>query len=185
MPMSPRYSADERGSLVELDLRVELLKTLLGASDELAKGRIGLIRRMRRDTAGKLIKCSCRDTVSDEPDRDFYCRYCLGHGYFWDESNIVYYKNDRSLKEAEQYYFYIRDTVEPTREDYLIELKVDLEGRPVDPIERLESYKILECEPFRADSGRVEYWRFKCALERKWSAWYGTASRQHQSITRT
>lgn len=61
----------------ELDLREEVNRLLYGASDEIAKGRDGLLRQMKRNNAGKLIRCSCRDTVTDEPDRDYYCRTCV------------------------------------------------------------------------------------------------------------
>ena len=61
----------------ELDLRKEMYRLLHGASDEVAKGRYGLLRMMRRDSDGNLIRCDCRNRNTDEPDRDYYCRYCV------------------------------------------------------------------------------------------------------------
>jgi intein/homing endonuclease len=61
----------------ELDLRKEINRLLYGAIDEEAKGRWSLLRRMRRDSNGNRIRCACRDNVTDEPDKDYYCRYCV------------------------------------------------------------------------------------------------------------
>ena len=88
-------------SKVELDLREELHRLLYGAPDEVAKGKYGLLRKMRKDENGNFIRCSCRSKITDEPDHDFFCRYCHGHGYFWDEYKIVYYRNDDSFFKRE------------------------------------------------------------------------------------
>jgi hypothetical protein len=61
----------------ELDLREELNRTLFGAGDEIAKGRYGLLRKMRRDSNDYPIQCPCRDQATFEADKDPYCRYCV------------------------------------------------------------------------------------------------------------
>lgn len=169
----------------ELDLRAELQRTLYGAPDETPKGRTGLLRVMRLDSDGNPTKCPCRDTITDEPDKDFYCRVCLGMGFLWDERKIVYYRDDDSKSKKDEVYFYLEHTDNPARWDYIIELKLDGDGSVIEPEERDLFYKIEYAEAFRSDRGRIEYWRCRTTLERKWSVWYGNASRQHEPTTRS
>lgn len=170
----------------EIDLRDEMNRTMFGANDEIAKGKVGLLRRMRRDDDGKLLRCPCRNKTTDEPDRDFFCRYCHGHGYFWDEYKIVYYRNDDffmkskgKVKDFEGVFFYFEwnADIEPT--DYIVELKLDKEGIPVQPVQRLKVYDILKSDTFSADNGRVEFWQIMAKDRREWSVWYGVQNRQH------
>jgi len=162
----------------ELDLRNELNRTFFGASDEISKGRIGLIRRIRRDSDGLAIRCECRDQITDEPSRDFVCSDCFGMGYLFDERKIVYYKNDDAFRRWGYDLFYVEYSVEPTDKDYIIEIERDVEGQPVTPIVRSRVYKIDEAEDFRADNGRVEYWRIRASWQKKWSVWYDVPVRE-------
>jgi hypothetical protein len=171
-------------SRVEIDLREEMHKLLYGAPDEIAKGRIGLIRVVRRDVDGNPIKCLCRDSITDEPDEDFYCRTCLGMGFLWDERKIVYYKDDDTLSKKDEVYFYMEYFENPRSSDWIIELKRDEEGRPIAPLTRELYYKNMKVDAFRSDTGRIEYWRCRAELEKQWSIWYGNTSRQHEPTTR-
>jgi len=170
----------------ELDLRNELHRLLYGASDEISKGKIGLLRRMRADENGELIKCPCRNTITNEPSRDFFCRYCHGHGYFWDELKIVYYRDDDSFtkkegntEEFERDYFYFEYNVDIRTSDFIIEVRLDKEGRPYQPVEREKVFNILSADTFRSDNGRVEFWQIRAKEEQKWSVWYGVKNRQY------
>lgn len=165
---------------IEIDLREELKRTLYGAGDEVAKGRIGLLRRMRLDSNGLKIKCSCRDTITDEPDKDMYCRVCIGIGYLWDEEKLVYYKNDDTLRKSDESFFYVEYSVKPSQDDYVVELIRDTEGAITSPGIRQYLYKIIAAEPYRSDTGRIEYWRCRAKYERVWSVWYGATPRQHE-----
>ena len=111
---------------------------------------------------------------------------CHGHGYFWDEHKIVYYKNDDSFRkregrvqeyEGDLFYLEYSDTVSPG--DFVIEISLDNDGVPVQPVERLKVYDIISADHFRADNGRVEYWRLRAKFRREWSVWYGVKNRQH------
>lgn len=175
---SPWYTSSSSGG--EIDLREELHNLLFGASDETAKGRIGLLRRMRRDSNGNLVNCPCRDEITNEPDKDYFCRTCWGMGYLWDEETITYFKDDDTMRK-EEVYFYLEYTVEPSDEDYIILIVRDEDGVPEAPVGREgKVYKIIKAEPFRSDTGRIEYWRCRTKIERKWSVWYGVTSRQHE-----
>jgi len=173
-------------SKIELDLREELSRLLYGAEDEIAKGNVGLLRRMRRDEDGELMRCPCRNKITDEPDRDFFCRYCHGHGYFWDEYKIVYYRNDDAFRKSKGkvkefegvlFYFEWNADIEPT--DYIVEVALDKEGRPLQPVQRIKVYDILSSDTFNADRGRVEFWQIRAKERREWSVWYGVKNRQH------
>ena len=170
----------------ELDLREEIRRLLYGAPDEIAKGKVGLLRRMREDDDGELVRCPCRSDITDEPDRDFFCRYCHGHGYFWDEYKIVYYKSDESFTEKEGkiqkfggFLFYFEWNVDIRSTDFVIEVVLDKEGRPEQPVNRLKVYDIIQADTFRADRGRVEFWQVKAKERREWSVWYGVKNRQY------
>jgi hypothetical protein len=156
---------------------------LHGSAGEIAKGKIGFLRKMREDADGNLIRCPCRSDITDEPDRDFHCPYCLGHGYFWDEHKIVYYRDDDSFndgedKEGTAYSFYFEWDEDILKYDFIIEVELDKEGKPVQPINRQKVYDIVTASAFRADNGRVEFWHVKAKELRKWSVWYGVQHRQ-------
>jgi len=159
------------GAKKELDLREEFYSTLYGASDEVKKGQIGLIRRMRRNSSGAPIRCECRDPLTDEPSMDMSCSDCFGHGYLWDERKIVYYKNEDALRRWGYSVFYVEYDEEPTDIDFVVELERDTEGTPSVPIVRDRLYKIEQAEPFRSDDGRTEYWRIRAVYDKQWSVW--------------
>lgn len=166
-------------SKAEIDLRDEMRRLLHGATDEIAKGRIGMLRRIRRDENDVQIKCPCRDIITDEPDKDQYCRTCLGSGFLWDERKIIYFKDDDSERRQQETFFYLEYFIVPRDDDYIIELVRDLEGNVVSPPKRDKLFKIKKAEPFISDTGRVEYWRCRTTYERPWSVWYDVPYRGH------
>ena len=165
-------------SRIELDLREELRRTLHGAPDEIRKGRVGLLRKMRKDDNGDHVRCPCRDKQTDEPSRDSYCRYCLGMGFLWDEDKMVYYKNEDSFQEGKGLLFYLEYDKDIDSKDYLVEIEVDKEGEPIYPITRTAIYNISRAHPYKADRGRLEFWQVLAIEERKWSVHYGVKNRQ-------
>jgi hypothetical protein len=174
------------GTGKELDLRVELARTLYGAPDEVPKGRVGLLRKMRSNSNGDLVRCPCRDKITDEPDKDFYCRSCSGMGFLWDERKIVYYRDDSSfrkredkLEEFEGDNFYLEYNVNVSTSDYIVVVKLLEDGTPQVPVVREKLFKIISADSFRADNGRIEFWRIRATEERNWSIWYGNKNRQH------
>jgi len=181
------YPTESSGK--ELNMREEIRRLLFGATDEVAKGRTGLLRKMRLDSNGEMTECTCRSTITGEPDKDYYCRFCLGHGYFWDETKIVYYRNDDSFRkeksmnpnyrgqEFESDSFYLQYDERITPNDFIVTVKRDVDGDIIVPVEREEIFKIWSADPFRADNGRIEFWKVDAERERKWSVWYGLKTR--------
>lgn len=164
----------------EIDLREEFSKTLYGSSEEVPKGRLGLLRKMRRNTSGDLIKCTCRSEITEEPDQDFACRSCRGMGYYWDEKYITYFEDNESYKVKETLnkdylsdLIYLEHNVDVTNEDYIVSIRTDSDGNVIIPIERLDFYKIYNVKPFRSDKGRIEFYTARTRYEQKWSVWYG------------
>jgi hypothetical protein len=159
----------------ELNLREELHRTLYGALDEVAKGRVGMLRKMRRDEDGKLVSCACRDQVTEEPDRDYYCKTCLGEGYLWDEQQVVYYKNDEGSEDGSMFFFEYNEDISLI--DRIIELDLSDEGDPANPPVRHKIYEIVKVDRLRADNGRIEFLQVTAKYRRDWSVWYGVNPR--------
>lgn len=164
----------------EIDLRDEMRRFFHGDGCEIAKGRKGFLRRMRTDDDGNFIPCPCVDPLTSEPDLDTLCPYCLGEGYMWDEELITYYKvlvgDGRGLagKISKNIsgelnipfaMWYVEYTVNPTHKDRIVEVKLDLEGNVVLPVDRIGVYRLETVEAFRSDNSRVEYFRLATNLE--------------------
>lgn len=169
----------------EIDLRQEMTDLLYGSNDEIAKGRRGLLRHVRRED-NIPVRCPCRDRITDEPDKDFFCRTCHNLGYLWDEVPITYFQNDKSFRLVEGYnreyegdLFFVEYDVVVYPEDYIITVRLNSEGNVIIPIERDKFFKVLQPAPFRADNGRIEFWAIRCMEERQWSVWYGVKHRQY------
>lgn len=174
-----------RPNTTELDLREELRQTLYGSTEEVPKGRVGLLRKMRRDSSGNLIRCTCRNELSDKPSTDSYCRYCHGMGFYWDERQITYFLSDAAYrkqatadKEYNSNLIYVEYNVEVTDSDYIISIRTDRDGNVIIPVERLVFYKIAKAIPFKSDFGRIEFFTLRAEEEQKWSTWYGVPNRQ-------
>jgi len=161
----------------EIDLRQELKDILYGSASLLPHGQLGLLRRMRKDDAGKLIPCPCVDPLTGEGDRDYLCPVCLGESYLWDEEYITFYKTEVAGREVafagkeikhqggilnvKTILFYMEWFVNPTEHDRIIELELGLDGAPLNPIKRKQVNVITTAQDYRSDFGRVEY--FRCA----------------------
>lgn len=184
--MDPYKKLYETSGLKELDLRKELRELLDGSWEEIPKGRIGYLRKVRLDENENPIRCKCRDRITDEPDEDYYCPKCLGIGYLWDEEEITFYRNDNSFRKVEGKtrefpgdYFYVKYTENITTNDYIVIINNDKEGKTNKPIKRFILFDIISADEFRCDNGRIEYWRIRAKEKRKWSIRYGIQNRQH------
>jgi len=174
------------GSGGEIDLRQEFYEFLYGSPTEVAKGRPAILRRMRRDSDGNLVRCPCVDELTGEPDKDTFCPYCWGEGSLFDEEWITVYKmlvsthegmvrknqpHEPGVSNIPFVFFYCEYFISPTRQDRIIEVSLDTSGRVVTPIVREAIYTIATPEAFRSDNGRVEYWRCAATLDFVKSTW--------------
>lgn len=167
---------------IELDLRKELNRTIFGASDEVAKGALNILRRMRRKSgilypvhSDDLEACPCRTNgFENEPDKDYPCNICEGEGYLFDDEIVAAYKTNRyEYQDVEKYnawgkntvsmsFFYVEYHESISRFDKFLEPVHDLEGRIATPVKLLHRHNIHMAEEFRSDTGRSEYWRLSC-----------------------
>lgn len=157
---------------IEIDLRNELEKTFEGDSGELSKKKKVVLRRMRRDSNNSVISCSCRSALTQEPDMENECPFCLGEGNYWDEEWIYCYSaiNDTTahLSQKRTYLqpgsissydkvFYFKYNENITYDDKIIELKLDSDGNPTVPYKRKAIYRPETILELRSDFGRTEY----------------------------
>lgn len=159
----------------EIDLRAEFDNLIYGGAGSISHGRPFLIRRMRRDSDDNLLKCSCVDANTREPD--YSCPYCQGEGYYWDETWITGYASyigaDGGLANrarflrpgivrADTKIFYFRYDTILTYYDKIVEVRLDVEGNPVVPYKRESIYKPQTINVYRSDHGRAEYVAVYC-----------------------
>jgi len=158
----------------EIDMRQELANTLDGKHPEIAKSQTGLIRKARLNSNGGFIECGCVDTLTREPDKDRFCPSCFSDGKLWNEYLITYYRvsgnsgvNSATLNSSFApgivnvglVIFYIKYNAAITRFDKLVILNTDTEGNPITPYIRKTVYKIEQVWDFRADNGKLEYFK--------------------------
>lgn len=158
----------------EPDMRQEFINTIEGANPEIAKGQPGLLRKMRRSSDNSLQPCPCVDNVTREPDKDRFCPICFGDGWLWDEVNIKFY---RVYKESDAsnvvkdklrkpglinqpfVVFYVRYDAEITKEDKIVQLELNDDGSSSSPMVRKRLFRIGNLWDFRADNGKLEYFK--------------------------
>lgn len=121
-----------------------------------------------------LIECSCRENVSHEADADCPCNICDGEGYLFDDHIVVGFRTDRygyqDIEERMSHgkhtfntpFVYIEYHEDVSRFDLIIDPVLDREGHIVSPLRERMRYNIHYAEDFRADNGRIEYWRLSC-----------------------
>lgn len=167
----------QRSGAKELDLRKEFDELVYGANNNMPHNHLALIREVAIDVSGKKIKCACSSKLTDEPDQENQCKYCLGEGFIWNErftrcystlSGSVGGKADkiedyRPGNLATDYkIFYLRYDEKISYNDKIVELSLDLEGNLIIPYKREKIYRPESIQKYRADNGRVEYIAVYC-----------------------
>jgi hypothetical protein len=169
-------------SRTEPDMREELHATFDGVFPEIAKAQKALLRIMRKDSAGNLIKCACVDKLTQEPDKDTFCPTCFGEGYVWDEILVDAYKviiqssvglgtRENLLKPGltnipvVSWYFRYNIPINLIGDicpDKVVELHLNADGSIARPYRRQRVYRIGTAIDFRSDHGKIEYWKLDC-----------------------
>ncbi len=158
-------------------MRKELNNMFDGIFPEIAKKQPCVLRKFRRDDRGNRILCDCVDINTKEPDKDTFCPFCQGEGFYWDEVYMDTYKVQQSVSGLAEnntapglmnnplMVFYTRSRIDITKEDKLVELVLDEEGEQVIPLKRRQLYRIGSLVDYRSDNGRLEYWKMACFAE--------------------
>lgn len=164
------------GSRSEIDLRERFDDLIYGSNGGIPHGHLVLIRKMRRDSDGERIECSCKegDNVS-EPS--YSCSYCLGEGFLWDEEWRICYSMQTSSESGfvrkyqhvapghvrvDYTIFFFDYRTEIRYHDKIIEVLLDKDGQPVLPYIRSTIYRPETILNFRSDNGRTEYLSVYC-----------------------
>lgn len=131
---------------------------------------------------GYLQFCPCIDKITGESDLDTFCPVCQGERYIWEEVWIDAYRvlaanssqgatNESIIKPGltniPLMVFYTRSSVPVTRADKIVEVWTDEEGQPKRPYRRKALYRIGSAIDFRADHGKLEYWKLDCYEEQR------------------
>lgn len=164
----------------EPDMRAELEYTFDGRHPEISKRQWAVLRKMRRDAGGNLIKCPCVDPTTHEPDLDSFCPVCWGEGNLWDEDFMPIYRiilsSDVGLSRKERLIapgnmniqmtsFFTTYEQDITKDDKVVELVLEAEGQPTVPYQRKKLHRIGTPVDFRSDNGKLEYWKLDCFEE--------------------
>jgi hypothetical protein len=167
-------------------MREEMKNTIQGFYPEIAKKQQFALRKMRTDSSGALIKCACVDVLTGEPDKDEFCPVCFGELYVWDEELVDGYRRvirssvGLSTKESLigpgltnlafvsfffEYTLPLNIFPKDISPDKIVELMTDTAGKPKRPFQRKTIYRIGTAIDFRADNGKLEYWKLDCYEE--------------------
>lgn len=165
----------------ELDLRYELDELLIGTE----KNAWFLYRRARLDEKGLPKKHpEVFNNRNGEVIRDLNYAVATNNGNLFDDyvvpgflshaqsySTVNRFRDPGEAKTDNKtaYFKYdfleqatgIKDSI-PNLYDKIYQVKMDIEGQVVSPIEIYKSYDVLSIDPYRLDSrGRIEYYRFR------------------------
>ena len=164
----------------EIDLRKQFDEIVFGKNGHIPHKIKILIRNLRKDKHDNYISCRCVDRLTDEPDQENECRFCLGEGYIWDERFAYCYstlvgadggkanRNKRIIPgelKSDYKVFYLRYDEKISYNDKIIELSLDLEGKLVIPYKREKIYRPETIQEYRSDNGRLEYIAVYCREE--------------------
>jgi hypothetical protein len=171
-PSVSLYSTSTSGT--EIDLRQELIRMFNGTYPEIAKSQPALLRVMRKDSDGNKIACGCVDPITQDPDKDRYCPVCMSEGWIWDEEDLLIYRilggsvvGNHTLDELTKagliniplVVFYTLYNSDITEDDKIVRLQLDTAGSAIVPKKRHSIYKISKAWDYRADNGKIEYWK--------------------------
>ena len=174
-PNNSESSRSGASSGREIDLRSEFDEIVFGGPTSLPHGKKVLIRKARLDSDHKPIACVCKDDLTKEGAPS--CPYCLGEGFYWDESletcYSMYVGADGGLStrvrqlfpgevRVDTKIFYFRYDTSISYRDKIVEIELDTEGAIVVPYTREAIYRPQTINKYRADYGRIEYIAVHC-----------------------
>jgi hypothetical protein len=154
-----------------MDLRVAYDEFVHGINGHQPHGIPYILRRIRRDSEQRPIRCSCSTTAQVlEPNPR--CPFCLGEGFLWDESWTIGFSRQRgqdgptwtpggSIK-ADYRVFYLRYDTAIRQGDKVVVPALDIEGRVLQPLRREVIYMPENVLEMRADGGRLEFYTVPC-----------------------
>lgn len=131
-----------------------------------------LLRKRKKDTSGNDIKCNCVNALTKEANAEKNCEFCLGEGFLWVETFHRCYssmvgadggkanRNRRVMPgeiRTDYKIFYFKFDTKISYKDKIVELRLDYEGKPSIPYQRIRIFRPETIQEYRADFGRLEY----------------------------
>ena len=172
----------------EIDLREQIHLFLFGDPTHVAHGSYYIIRRMRRDSKGQPVRCTCSQNLYFDTPKNAgrRCRHCNGEGFLSDDTIVTGYLSrdypHTGLEDLDKFgqwgpvtpmlYLEYDALASPGlgEQDKIIEPVKDLEGKLLSPIELNASFTIMIVNQLRSDRGRVEYIRLRLGEEHKYAS---------------
>jgi len=154
------------------DLRKEFDDLVLGRGSYPGIGVFMLLRMM--DRSGK--RCLCWNETRGSSTN---CSYCKGESFQWTEEWVRGWFTQtfgRSLTGATQMetllppgifdhdkaIMYLPATANPATGDAMFRIRLNAEGKPYYPIERIEKWRCVNVEDRRQESGELAFWLVLC-----------------------
>ena len=161
-----------QSSSAGVDLRQEFNDLVLGKGSYLGMGIIMMHRIMDRNG----VRCLC---WNENRGSSSNCKYCKGESYAWTEEWVRGYFTQtfgRSLTGAtianelrsagifdkDKAMMYLPYTATPATGDSLFRIRLDSEGKPYYPIERVEKWRCVNVEDRRQENGELAFWLVLC-----------------------
>jgi hypothetical protein len=153
----------------EIDLRKEFKELIF---EDTPHNYPVLLRKRKKDASGVDIKCNCLNALTQESNVETNCEFCLGEGFLWKETFSRCYssligadggkanRNRRIMAgeiRTDYKLFYFKFDTEISYKDKIVELRLDYEGAPSIPYERIRIFRPETIQEYRADFGRTEY----------------------------
>jgi hypothetical protein len=154
-----------------LDLRIQFNNFVLGDEDHAGAG-VFMVHR----TLDKSRRCACwninRGSSSD-------CKYCKGESYLWEENFIRGYFTQTygraliaptaadklfppGIFDLDKALIYLPFDANPSTNDSVFRIKLNNDGKPYYPIERVEKWRAVAVEDRRQENGEIAFWILVC-----------------------
>lgn len=154
------------------NLRKEFNDLVLGQGSYQGIGQFMALRVMDRDGA----RCPCWNATRGSSSN---CKYCKGESFAWTEKWVRGYFTQtfgRALVGAAQGYelrpagyfdhdkalMYLPAEAEPLTGDAVFRIKLNVDGKPYYPIERVEKWRAVNVEDRRQERGELAFWLVLC-----------------------
>lgn len=155
-----------------VDLRAEFNSLVLGSTSSLGIGTWMLHRVLDRNG----LRCPCWDQTRGSSSS---CKYCKGESYRWQEhwrrgwftqtygralvaATQVLELRPGGRMDLDKALIYLPYTAEPETGDSLFRIKLDLNGKPYYPVERVDKWRAVNVEDRRQEGGVLAFWLVLC-----------------------
>lgn len=161
------------GSTVQgIDLRSEFNELVLGTSSSPGLGIYMMHRILDR---GK-VRCAC---WNQNRGSSSHCKFCKGESFSWSEIWVRGYFTQtygrsltaatqvNELRQAGQFdhdkcIIYLPAVYTPETGDAMFRIRLDVDGKPYYPFERVEKWRMVNVEDRRQENGEVAFWLILC-----------------------